>query len=170
MQSKPFTIRALTLWPEWVWAIHHLGKRVENRTWGLPVNEWFALHAGKHIGGRPGRVAKSEGMRALWSMAVRAGTNPVVCVADIEAESSCIRGLFRVIRNEAPGHGDLTGWRVPEQVGNVFEYRPLTTPIPCSGAQGLWTVGDEVAKAIIDQVPGLGREQVSTSINRRAAR
>ena len=40
-------LRALTLWPEWAWAIHHLDKRVENRGWPIPAGEWFALHAGK---------------------------------------------------------------------------------------------------------------------------
>lgn len=26
-------MKALTVWPEWAWAIVHAGKNVENRTW-----------------------------------------------------------------------------------------------------------------------------------------
>lgn len=51
--SKPRR-RALTLWPEWVYAIVHLGKRIENRGWPPPeslIGQPFALHAGKSIGG-----------------------------------------------------------------------------------------------------------------------
>ena len=137
-------LRALTLWPEWAWAIHHLDKRVENRTWALPVGEWFALHAGKHLGGRPGHDAGVEAVTSVRYMATRAGWNlapvfptlPSPIDRDRKAASailfsvatSAIVGLFRVTRTEPPDRGDLTGWRVPEQVGNVFEYAPLASP------------------------------------------
>ena len=46
---------ALTLWPEWAYAITHLGKDVENRDWErLPTwltGRYLAIHAGAHIGG-----------------------------------------------------------------------------------------------------------------------
>jgi len=69
-------MRALTLWPEWIWCIDHLGKRVENRTWKPPekfIGHRIALHAGAHIGGRAGRAATASGLRAVGSMAVREG-------------------------------------------------------------------------------------------------
>lgn len=162
--TLPKRIRALTLWPEWAWAIHFLDKRIENRTWALPVDEWFALHAGKHIGGRPGMGATQEGLDSLKLMANRAGwrfetthvtegvqvdwKGRVVAAKIRTIQTSAIPGLFRVVRCEAPGHGDLTGWRVPDQTGNVFEYRPLKAAIPCSGAQGLWTVKPEIEAQI----------------------
>ena len=147
-------IRALTLWPEWAWAIHHLDKRVENRTWALPVGEWFALHAGRHIGGRPGPRAEEEAWHAIHYMASQAGwarsfdgsgrlrRHGVEAVyGTAKVHTSAILGVFRVIRTEPPNRGDLRGWRVPEQVGNVFEYRPFPAPIlGVKGAQGLWTL------------------------------
>ena len=67
---------ALTLWPEWAWAIdlpHKLAKRVECRGYALPVGVWIYLHAGKHIGGRPGRPSLEGGLRSVERMARAAG-------------------------------------------------------------------------------------------------
>jgi hypothetical protein len=69
-------MKAITLWPEWIWAMCHLGKRVENRTWVPPkalLGQVIALHAGAHIGGRKGRPAMLDGMYAVCYMAHRAG-------------------------------------------------------------------------------------------------
>ena len=135
-------MKALTLWPEWAYAVHHLGKRVENRTWAIPVGQWFALHAGAHVGGRASKAAHLEGIESLAFMAERAHMRIPQHRLDIEL--SAILGRFRVVRNDAPGEGDLTGWRVPGQIGNVFEYEPLAWALPCKGAQGFWTVPDDV--------------------------
>lgn len=172
MGSRP--LRALTLWPEWAWAIHHLDKRVENRIWAIPLEEWFALHAGKHIGGRPGTNAEGEGVRGLagmahsaawgvravgtagtsWSVIFTHATLPSVTAHDPRCEMetanpirvSAILGLFRVTAHHRPG---TTGpWKVPDAIGNVFDYHPLPTPVPCRGAQGLWTVPEDVAAQI----------------------
>ena len=157
----PTRLRALTLWPEWGWAVHHLDKRVENRTWALPVGEWFALHAGKHIGGQ-GPGSEQSGLAAVREMGRRAGWTLIGDLWSFSfavdaagrgfnlkaaaVQRSAILGLFRVTRAEPPHRGDLTGWRVPDQVGNVFEYVPLRGSIPCRGAQGLWTVPADVAE------------------------
>jgi|GEM_PF-4111849 len=68
-------MRALTIWPEWLFAIQHLGKRVENRTWTQKgvVGERIVLHAGVNIGGRPGKRAAESGLLALGGMAVLNG-------------------------------------------------------------------------------------------------
>lgn len=138
-------MKALTLWPEWAYAVHNLGKRVENRTWPIPVGVWFCLHAGKYVGGSASRAHHQEGLESLAFMANRAGVKIPQHRLDIEL--SAILGRFRVTHNEAPYKGDLEGWRVPAQVGNVFEYEPLPSPIPCKGAQGLWTVPDDVVNS-----------------------
>lgn len=156
-------MRALTLWPEWAWAIHNLDKRVENRTWRIPTGEWFALHAGKCIGGRPGLEAACDADADVRFMARAAGWSVTYTAGNIktsramfqqgsrhidwnvlESPTSSILGLFRVTRHDGPGRGDLGGWRVPDAVGNVLDYQPLTTPVPCKGAQGLWTVPADV--------------------------
>ena len=168
----PQRLRALTLWPEWAWAIHHLDKRVENRTWALPVGEWFALHAGKSPGGKPTLEAACDADVAIRLMAQSAGWEVSTTPGNIrtsrvtfrrmgrrsvdwnvlDTPTSAIVGLFRVVRAEPPQTGDLGGWRVGAQVGNVFEYAPLAASIPCGGAQGLWTVPAEVAERVRAEV------------------
>lgn len=69
-------MRALTIWPEFIWAICYLGKRVENRTWTPPdkmIGKRIALHAGAHVGGSPGRTATESGLTGLVGMAVHEG-------------------------------------------------------------------------------------------------
>lgn len=151
--------RALTLHPEWAWAIQHLDKRVENRGYALPVGEWIGLHAGKHIGGRPGKPAETEGLDGLVHMAGRAGWrldgnnfvrrdqvvgDQVVTINRANVVTSAMLGAFRVTQADAPGVGDLDGWRVYDAWGNLFEWLPLARPVPCRGAQGLWTIPADV--------------------------
>lgn len=165
-------MRALTLWPEWAWAIHNLDKRVENRGWPIPLGEWFALHAGKNPGGRPGSEAACDADVAVRFMARAAGWAVTATAGDLrtsritfakpgaaavewnvyESPTSAIVGLFCITRNDQPGRGDLGGWRVPDAVGNVLNYRPLTSPVPCKGAQGLWTVPPDVAALVRERV------------------
>jgi len=169
----PAKLRALTLWPEWVFGVHYLDKRNENRGWKIPLGEWFALHAGKSIGGRPGFTAEWAGASSLVHMAGlsgwrayltfcgfgrweadfwRPGTHPITLHdtgytnAARPIIRSAITGLFRVTEHRAPG---TTGaWKAPASIGNVFDYRPLREPIPCKGAQGLWTVPEDVAARV----------------------
>ena len=43
-------MKALSIRQPWVYAILHLGKRVENRTWYTPFRGTFAIHAAKKWG------------------------------------------------------------------------------------------------------------------------
>lgn len=166
-------LRALTLWPEWAFAVDKLSKRVENRTWRIPTGEWFAMHAGKHPGGCPGFEAAYDADVAVrfmardagWRVSVTSGTLRTSRVTFsrpgrlvewnvYDSPTSAILGLFRVTRHDQPGRGDLGGWRVPDSVGNVFDYRPLPTPVSCKGARGLWTVPEDVAAAVLASVGG----------------
>lgn len=172
----------LTLHPEWCWAIDlpgPLAKRVENRTWAPPKHlvgpdaPWIALHAGAHIGGRSGKVATEEGLEGVGEMAEAAGLQARtwggsrlqilnaggILLADTYTKpivTRAITGLIRVTHISAPGsqtqaHG-VYGWKVPDAIGWVFEYRRLPTPVPCKGAQGLWTVDVATEEAITLQL------------------
>lgn len=156
---------ALTLWPEWAWAIHHLDKRVENRGWPIPGGSWYALHAGKNVGGRAGVMPRVDGLFMLDEMARRAGWGrigshymrdggPVVDCETRPIQTSAIVGLFRVT---AHLRSSRDPWHVPGQIGNRFEYVPLATPVPCKGAQGLWRVPPDVAAKVLEQVPEVAR-------------
>ena len=153
---------ALTLWPEWAFAIAHLGKRVENRVWEPPrwlVGKWLAIHAGAHIGGRPGRVAVLEGLEAVRDEAARAGVNvrpPLVPAAgeqlDLVVErpsgdvtltvaTRAIVCLARLSHVERVNVGPLS--RPPWVVGPVcwrFDQVIPIEPVAIGGRQGVWDV------------------------------
>mgnify|MGYP001611414700 FL=1 len=67
-----------------------------------------------------------------------------------------IIGLFRVTELVRPGRTlprpGVSGWKVPEAWGWVFDYVPLTEPVPCQGAQGLWVVGADTAAQVRERV------------------
>ena len=75
---------AITIYPEWVWAITRLGKDAENRTWrprvALPFH--LALHAGARFGGEPieGAVCRPRHLQPVVEMARRAGWS--TCLVD----------------------------------------------------------------------------------------
>lgn len=146
---------ALTLWPEWAWAICHFGKRVENRGWTPPasiIGTRIAIHAGKHIGGRPGRPAYIEGFSAVALALLACGggerdvtrwwlqrppTSAIVCTA-------VVTGWDRDQR---------TGWDVPGQYHwRLADVQVLPEPVPCRGAQGLWRVPADIAARVLAQV------------------
>jgi len=145
---KPLPLKALTLWPEWAWAIVHLGKRVENRTWKpfLPVGTTFAIHAGKHLGGKPGAASAREAEDDVFSMygaqlppGLRAcPKSAIVCLATIAGYDQ----------------DDVTPWDVPGLWHwRLTDVRVLVEPVPCHGRQGLWTVDGSVERAVLRAAP-----------------
>jgi hypothetical protein len=164
-------VKALTLHPEWAFAVHKLGKRVENRSWKPPEHLWrgpFAIHAGKSIGGKPGLAATLAGLDDVAEMAnhagwwvgllsegyrFRLGTDaPWIEMAPRTVTTSAILGVATLTSHVAT---NVTGlpWKVLGQHGWVFEYHPLPTPIPCRGAQGLWTVPGDALRQIREALP-----------------
>lgn len=146
-------MRALTLFPEWAWAIAHLGKDYENRPrqanfYGLKVGDEFAIHAGANLGGRPGRTAASEALESVAHMARRAGVQ-----ADYDPRAGAIghavgrdyhllstqrypqQSVVAVVRLESCTFNESSagGWRVPGQYGfRLADVRVLDTPVSCS--------------------------------------
>lgn len=67
--------KALSVWPEWAWAIVNLDKRIENRTYQLPSTAFgkrIAIHASKSIGG--GLGGKKGYITAILRMVTAART------------------------------------------------------------------------------------------------
>lgn len=96
-------MRALTVWPEWAWAICFLMKDVENRSWQAPETSWghrLAIHAGMAIGGRFRAESRSQeiwgALEPLIQMASRAG----YCCERVNEEGS---GRPSAIRFGIPG-------------------------------------------------------------------
>lgn len=149
-------MKALTLWPEWAYAILKLGKRVENRGWLPPRGLTdFAIHAGKQIGGN-GRdpngdigvmlqVASDAGVR--WdgkSLAEMGYQNyrellrkTYIEIDEIRSSVVCVVRLASVLPKRPQ---NFDGWHAPDSFGWVLDdVRPVERLV-CRGAQGLWPV------------------------------
>jgi hypothetical protein len=154
-------MRALTLWPEWAWAVAYLGKDVENRGWAPPSyirGQRIAIHAGKHVGGRSGPAAYRDGAALVIETALRAGLDPYAPDSfvtrlhrELCATTSAVVAVARVeaeVAGSAPSAWAATGqyhWR-------LCDVTTLRRPVPCRGAQGLWVVPREVEDAIAAQI------------------
>ena len=161
-------MRAITLWPEWAWAITALDKRVENRPECIArmlarYDGVLAIHAGKHVGGRPGKPAAFDGLTAV-AKAVRGGPwyyadgnlssvvfhrfgGGRVVLDQRKVPTSAIVATCRTGRLLPPG--EAAPWKVTEGWAvKLSDVRPLAAPLPCGGHQGLWTVPDDLAAAI----------------------
>jgi len=142
------SLRALTLWRPWSFAVTDLGKRIENRPWSAPqpiMNQYLALHAGKTYD--KGCVAL---MRELGLPEPPPSEN---CPQGIVAVCK-VRGSYSaIVENEQQLERlrDVVGGIYPDQRQWVFgpscwvldEVTPFE-PVPCKGAQGLWTVPEDI--------------------------
>jgi hypothetical protein len=153
-------VKALTLWPEWAWAVTHLGKNVENRSWVIPPG-LYALHAGKRFNGEGNRPQHKEaGLLSVWNTAHKqrltvdqANTLSALEFVSPDIPTSSIVGLIRVTGHTNYQHRGLwdspMGWAAPGQIANHIELiHTLPTPIPCKGALGLWTVPDNITHTL----------------------
>lgn len=149
-------MKALTLWQPWAWAVAHAGKDIENRTWAPPRN---ALGT---------RIAIHAGMRyddSAWLYLANPTTSPVPAsfmlekegVLDVPEDDECVRGailavatLKDIVRlgegpaSISPWYEGPVGWVLSDTIA-------LRNPVPCRGAQGLWTMPAEVRDAVIAQ-------------------
>lgn len=150
--------RALSLWPEWPYAIIHLDKDLECRGADIPRTirgRRFALHAGAHIGGRPGANARLDGLSALIGTAAESARwriTPGVGYVELakadkvikldphkDIVTSAIVATVVVRETIRPLDKPKRPWHVRGQWGWVLEeLQVLETPIPCSGMQGFW--------------------------------
>ncbi len=146
---------ALTLWPEWAYAICALGKRVENRTWSRASvqGQWIAIHGGASIGGRKGQDAEADGIAELATMAVRARViSPPVGEAELrilrEGARAAAGKIVAVAQVQEFVRASADPWFVGP-VGWVLRgVAVLPQPVPVKGAQGLWPLGEEVAAQV----------------------
>lgn len=166
-------MRALTLWPEWAHAVLHLGKRIENRSRKMPdalVGEPIALHAGKHVGGRPGGVACDEGCESLakahdaeaggdmldWNAHYFPYESPTVWARDGVIRPIVTSSIVAVVRfgasienvGQLPPPWSLSGSRY---WWPIEEVTPLRVPAYCRGALGLWTLPEDVERVVIEE-------------------
>lgn len=164
-------MKALTLHPEWAHAIAHLDKRVENRDWRPPaslIGQRIAIHAGKSIGGRPGwpaRFRAASVVSGIWrSEPCEERSALYQRIAHEQITRSAI--VATAILGEPVEVAEAEGERAPESARPEWaawgdrasrfwwplrEVVTLSTPIPCGGKQGFWTVPDELLPLLEDR-------------------
>mgnify|MGYP003522317705 CR=1 FL=1 len=154
-------MKALTLWPEWAWAICHLGKNVENRSLVIPPG-LYCLHAGARFCGEYTKDKyKGEALLSVWNTAhkQRLTVDQANTLSALESvlpdiPTSSIVGIIKVTGHTNYQHRALwdspMGWAAPGQIANHIELvSVLPTPIPCKGALGLWTVPDNITHQLV---------------------
>lgn len=148
IELAPTPRLALTLIQPWGHAIAHLGKWIENRGWCPPrsaLGARICIHAGAKCDRDSIDMLRTHGhvvpqvpdARAIVATTVIGGW-----VRDPRCYSETLTRLeaARALASE---------WYVPGQVAWVLrDTIPLSTPIPCKGALGLWHVPD-VARAAL---------------------
>jgi len=144
-------VKAITLWRPWAHAILYLGKRVENRSWAPAETmrgQTFALHAGKTWDAK-----SAAALRETYpEMPAVAEGHPlgVVGVARI------VRVLdVRGVKHEA---AEQTPWAFGPCCWMLADVVALPAAIPCSGAQGLWSLSAEVERQVSEALASMKRE------------
>ncbi|MEE8309095.1 MAG: hypothetical protein V3R34_01730 [Hyphomicrobium sp.] len=171
-------MKALSIHPEWAFAITHLGKRVENRSWRPPaadIGKCFAIHASRHFGGSPGEKRALRQIEALRSMAKRCGWTDKgfdeTLAAAASASLSCSAQRFRGIPvGSIVATARLVSCRRPARIPEPWAFGPwcwiledvrrLEEPIKCKGRQGLWSaaaLADAIAEAKASPAGGAPR-------------
>jgi hypothetical protein len=150
-------MRALTLYPEWAWAICALGKRIENRTWIAErmVGHHLCIHGGKNIGGHARRddwhldiadvLAQKTGRRDASREDMARG------VVAAQKHAGAIVAVCKVVgftqASEDPWFVGPWGWLLDE-------VQVLPAPVACKGAMGLWEVPAAAEAEILAQIGG----------------
>ena len=142
-------VRALTVRQPWAWAIVHGGKDVENRTRNIagayrgPV----AIHAGK--GWADAALAEVERLAGFDATPGGFVLGNIVGVVDlVHVHADCTELI------EGFGHTPTCSrWAMSDHWHlHMSNPRPLTTPIPATGRLGLWTLPDDIASQITEQI------------------
>lgn len=126
------TSRALTLNQPWPWAILHLGKDVENRSWRTNHRGRLCIHAGQ----------KYDREGAKW-IEDRFGVKPP---EPDELPKGCIVAIAEL--NDCIQNSD-SSWAMPDCYHWVLsEIEPLPNPVKARGKQGIWIVDKEVDMSV----------------------
>ena len=141
-------MRALTLKQPWLYAIEHLGKRVENRTWKIPYAlqcQWIALHAGKSKDKH-----EWEAVEIIHGEKINIPV-PLGAITAV-AKFSCVVALDSIDLSDPD---DIRKWAFGPYVWMIGDLALLEFPIPCRGMLGPWTVPAEIEENIREQLPSI---------------
>lgn len=137
-------MRAITLIQPWPFAIAHLGKDIENRSWKPPahvIGTRIAIHAGQKID-----------REALAMISLLAGVRGVPLGG---LGHGAITSVATVAGYSAPGFVDpkQSKWRQLECFGwHLENVIALPEPVAATGALGLWTLTADQENAVTVQM------------------
>lgn len=162
-------MRGLTLWQPWASAIALGSKRIETRSWSTAYRGLVAIHASKRH-----RVDEMLWLQAHWNWcgAMRGAgwTMGGGCPALPRGAIVAIARLVDVRLTDSFTQAELDTRRMPPgetleayswserglgdfslgRYGWVLkDVRPLSTPYPYDGAQGLWVLREDVAAELL---------------------
>lgn len=125
-------MKALTVKQPWADAIVHGGKDTENRTWPVPpqaLSTRILIHAGKGYDPMGRFIITDREALNSWP-GVHGAVIAVATLADChQAANDCCHPW---------GEPNVFHWQLTDIV-------PLPAPLPCTGAQRLWTAPDSIA-------------------------
>lgn len=137
-------MKALSLKQPWLYAITHLGKTVENRTWQPPgdmVGQWIALHASKTKSRDEWVMAESiHGSKITTAVPV----GKIVAVAKIDRIETLMTTQQPVLK-----------WFFGPYGWILDPIRLLNDPIPARGMLGLWEIPYDITSQIRLQMGAL---------------
>ena len=172
-------MRALSIRQPWAGCVAHIGKTVENRTWRCPyryIGAQIAIHAGSTVEPEVISVPDGDGKKWAslfasqaewdawrhWKLGYKprdvANWPPKLALGAVVAVAT-VAGCH--VRDPKEGCGDGTyadgiicsPWAMPDQFHWVLAaVRPLPEPVPCKGKQGLWSLPEDVEKAVRGQL------------------
>ena len=132
------TLRALTLWQPWAYAVAHLGKNIENRGWKPPdwiVGKTLAIHAGATVErGAAEQIGAAFGVeipKTLPRGAIVATARVVGYMFELSTGETLL-GTRERVNVDPRWYSGPYGWLLADVV-------PIR-PVACKGRQGLWTV------------------------------
>lgn len=148
-------MKALTLKHPWAFAVAHLGKDVENRTWAPPRalhGEFFAIHGGALPTGRALlELCECVAYGFKYHHEAEIAAYHERTGLDVKVSDTLTPGLVAVARlagvvraSDSPWFYGPIGWRLAD----VFT---LPSPVPCRGAQGLWDVPENALAEVLRQ-------------------
>lgn len=136
-------MRALTIKQPWADAIVHGEKRVENRTWTRSYRGPILIHAGAGYDLMGRFLITDRAALNSWPNTPSA----ILAVADItdihQATGTCCEPW-------GEPHDHVYHW-------TLANIRPLPTPVPAKGRQGLWTPNPELLAAVEQQLQAVTR-------------
>lgn len=135
MKANKPKIRGLTLHRPWGFAIAHLDKRVENRTWycWLDVGDYIAIHNGSKWDGTAGSIIR--------------GLNHSKSIPNPTPESEFPGLIIAVARFAGNVQASRDKWFCGP-VGWCLDSVVAIEPVRCVGQRGLWVL----PKHVLDQV------------------